>query len=75
MIVTDRRKITLIDNLRRARREKGLTQLEAAKILKVSRGTIGMIESYHSLPTFKLFFKICDLYGVKPCDMLKEETI
>lgn len=59
----------LLDNLRTARRNAGLTQKESAELAGVSISTIGAIEANRMYPRFKLFFKLCEVYQVSPAEM------
>lgn len=62
----------LINNLRVARINAGLTQKEVGKKLNSKQCTISAIESGKNYPRFDLFFAMCELYGVKPYIMIKE---
>lgn len=79
MIETDRDalkyKRLFVDNLIMARHNRGLTQIETAKALGVSKGTIGAIEARKNLPRFNLFLKMCKLYKVEPCRFLEGRII
>ena len=55
-----------VDNLIAARRNKGLTQRQVAQKLEIANSTIANIESRRSFPRFRLFLKLCILYGVEP---------
>ena len=50
--------------LKAARVNKGLTQLEAAKLLKVSKETVGNWERGKSYPNMKNIKEIEKIYGV-----------
>lgn len=56
--------------LKAARVNAGLSQKEAAKLLKVSNKTLGNWEKGLSYPTVEKSRKICQLYGV-PFDNLE----
>lgn len=79
MIETDRDalkyKRLFVDNLIMVRHNRGLTQIETAKALGVSKGTIGAIEARKNLPRFNLFLKMCKLYEVEPCRFLEGRII
>ena len=49
--------------LKAARVNAGLTQREAAKKLKISKGTIASYENYKTKPDIEMAGKIADLYG------------
>ena len=55
-----------VDNLIVARRNKGLTQRQAAAKLGIAESTIGYIESRRGFPRFSLFLRLCSLYEVDP---------
>lgn len=59
----------LLDNLRTARRNAGLTQKEAGKLSGLGHTTIGAYESYRAFPRFQQFFKLCEVYQVSPAEM------
>jgi transcriptional regulator with XRE-family HTH domain len=54
------------DLLRQYRRDKGLSQREAATEIGVSSGTLGRAEAGHGLPQPKVAKRITDFYGVRP---------
>ena len=49
---------------KRLREERGLTQLDMAKILDVSRSTMGMYEQGKREPDFEMLEKIADFFNV-----------
>lgn len=49
--------------LKAARVNAGLTQKEAAKRLKISKGTLASYEMYRTIPGIDTAKKIADLYG------------
>ena len=56
-------------SLKAARINKGLSQKEAAKRLKVSNKTLSSWENKKSLPNSKYIDPICDLYEVNYNDL------
>lgn len=56
-------------SLKAARINKGLSQKEAAKLLKVSNKTLSGWENKKSLPNSKYIDPICELYGVNYNDL------
>ncbi len=52
-------KLVLKNNLKKVRNEKGLSQVELAKIVGVSRNTISSIETGQYNPNAKLALIIC----------------
>jgi putative transcriptional regulator len=59
--------------LKFARIEKGLSQIELAKRIGVTRQTIGMIEAGDYNPTLKLCLAICRELGKTLDDLFWEE--
>lgn len=59
--------------LKFARIEKGLSQIELAKRIGVTRQTIGMIEAGDYNPTLKLCIAICRELGKTLDDLFWEE--
>lgn len=56
--------------LKRLRRQKGLSQIEVAKKLNVSSTTICLWESGERNPSQNHIKKLCKMYGVSPADIL-----
>nr|WP_298567777.1 helix-turn-helix transcriptional regulator [uncultured Mogibacterium sp.] len=56
-------------SLKAARVNAGLTQKEAAKALKISKGTILSYEKYRTKPDIDTAKKIAELYGVTVNDI------
>lgn len=56
--------------LKAARVNKGLTQLEAAKLLNVSKDTVGNWERGKSYPNMKNIKEIEKVYGVSYDDLI-----
>lgn len=50
--------------LKAARVNAGFTQKEAAKRLKISKGTLASYEMYRTIPNMDTAKKIADLYGL-----------
>ena len=61
-----------IDNIRRLRRSKNYTQTELANALGVSRGTIGLLETYNGA-SIELLCKIADFFKVSMRDLFTEQ--
>jgi transcriptional regulator with XRE-family HTH domain len=51
--------------LKAARVNAGLTQKEAAKMLKISKGTLASYELYRTIPNVDTAKKIANLYGLE----------
>jgi len=58
-------------NLRRIRIDKGITQIEIARILDVSRGFISNIENGKTNPTLTTIARIASAVGVSSDKLLK----
>lgn len=56
--------------LKAARVNAGLTQKEAAKRLKISKGTVASYEMYKTKPDVERAKKIADLYGLTVDDII-----
>lgn len=59
--------------LKNARKEKGITQEQAAELLDVSRQTISNWENNKSYPDIISVIKMSDIYSVSLDHLLKEE--
>ena len=53
----------LSERLKQLRKEKGLTQVELAKELNVSSGTVAMWETGKRKPQFDMIEKLCDYFN------------
>ncbi len=65
------------ERLFKLRRDKKLSQEEAAEKLNVTRQTISKWETDQSMPDFDKVIPLCELYGITPNELfieLKEET-
>lgn len=65
----------LCDNLRVARRNRGLTQIVAAERIGHAKATVGTWENHTGLPRIETFLKICELYGVEPADFFSKDLV
>lgn len=65
----------VITNLKKLRKEKGITQLKMAEDLQVTRQTLSAIENNKYNPSLELALKISDYFNltVNKVFMLKEE--
>lgn len=61
---------TLAAHLRGKRAEAGLSQTEAAEAVGVHITTICRYESGESSPNAYAIWKLCELYGCDPADLL-----
>lgn len=60
-------------NLKRIRLRRGLSQLNVAKSVGVSKGTISLYESDGRTPTLLVAKKIADVLGCKLDDFFSDE--
>lgn len=58
-------------NLKRIRTEKGISQVEIAKSLGVSRGFVSNLENGKTNPTLATIAKLADAIGVNSNELLK----
>ncbi len=56
--------MALGENIKKLRKEKKITQIEFAKIFKISNGAIAMWETDKRQPDHKTLLKIADFFGV-----------
>lgn len=59
------------DNIRRIRLERGLTQVELSKKLKVDRSYVSNVEQGKKNPTLTTMEKIANVLGVSTEELLK----
>ena len=60
-------------NLRYLRKRAGLTQLELAQVLGVSRSTIGMYEKGDREPDFEMLERIADYFNVNMSTLIGDQ--
>ena len=60
-------------NLKTARVAAGMTQAEAAERLGVTGPTVCLWETGKRIPKVTTFFRLCELYGVRPTDIIIHE--
>lgn len=58
------------DNLKRIRKEHGLTQLELAKAIKTSKSNMCRWEKGESYPQIIWVYEIADALGIKPQELI-----
>ena len=66
--------MTLGERLCKLRKEKGLSQEEAADKINVTRQTISKWELDQSLPDFDKIVPICKLYGITSDELFENST-
>lgn len=62
----------VLDNIKRIRQSKGLTQKEVAKKLGIATLNYGKIENEHTALTFERLLKIADIFGVNVLELVGE---
>lgn len=65
---------TLAANVRRLRKEKGLSQSEVARSLGVDQVAVSLIELKRSNPTMRLLDAIAELLGVSSAELLSKAS-
>lgn len=56
----------VIDNIKRIRKEKGITQEQLAEACNTATSYIGLMEIYKNVPKLSTIEKIADALGVEP---------
>ena len=57
-------------NIREHRRQRRFSVENLAEYLELSESYIGLLERGDRCPSLKIVFKLCDLYGISPNDLL-----
>ncbi len=65
----------LAANVRRLRKERGLTQREVGRLLGVDQAAVSLIELKRSNPTLRMLDAIADLLGVTSAELLSEAKL
>ena len=60
-------------NLKRLRREKGMSQEELADRAEINRNYVGRVERSENAATVDLLEKLAEALGAKPVDFFREE--
>ena len=63
---------TVIDNIRRIRREKGISQEKLAIFCDTSASYIGLLETYKNIPKLSTIERIAEALNVKPIVLFTE---
>lgn len=64
---------TVARNLKRLRREKGMSQEELADRADINRNYVGMIERSENAATVDMLEKLAEALGAKPIEFFHEE--
>lgn len=62
----------VINNIRRIRREKGISQIRLAAFCDTSTSYIGLMESYKNIPKISTIERIAEALNVSPEELFKE---
>jgi transcriptional regulator with XRE-family HTH domain len=62
---------TVARNIRRVRRERGLSQEELASLVNINRNYVGMIERQENSPTIDMIERIAKALQVPPAQLLE----
>ncbi len=63
-----------IENLKKYRKKRGLSQERLAELCNVSTGTIGNIECGLGKPSFDLLVTLANVLGIHPAQLLHDEA-
>ncbi len=63
-----------VDNLKKYRKKRGLSQERLAELCNVSTGTIGNIECGIGKPSFDLLVTMANVLGIHPARLLHDDT-
>ena len=64
--------ITVINNIKRIRKEKGITQEQLAEACNTATSYIGLMEIYKNIPKLSTIEKIATALGVEPQVLFKK---
>jgi len=62
---------TVANNVRRARKERGLTQEELADRVGINRNYVGMIERRENSPTIDMIERLAKALDIDPASLLQ----
>lgn len=65
---------TVIDNIRRIRKEKGISQEKLAEICGTSASYIGLRETYKNIPKLSTIERIAEALNVNPVDLFLSDS-
>ena len=65
---------TVIDNIRRIRQEKGISQLRLSIFCGTSASYIGLMETYKNIPKLSTIERIAEALNVPVLDLFRENT-
>lgn len=56
----------MINRLKKARKARGLTQVEVCKLVYIDQNSLSLFENNHRLPKLDMVEKLAKLYNVNP---------
>jgi len=65
----------VIDNIKRIRKEKGITQEKLAEACKTTTSYIGLMEIYRNVPKLATIERIAEAMGVDPLKLFEREKL
>ena len=66
---------TVIDNIKRIRKEKGITQEQLAEACNTATSYIGLMEIYKNIPKLSTIERIATALGIEPQVLFQKETL
>lgn len=66
---------TVIDNIKRIRKEKGITQEQLAEACNTATSYIGLMEIYRNVPKLSTIERIATALGVEPQVLLQKPNM
>ena len=60
--------------IKRRRKDKGITQEELARLVCVTQGAIMQYERGYKLPSLSMLYRIADALGTTPAQILEDVT-
>ena len=60
--------------IKRRRKDKGITQEELARLVCVTQGAIMQYERGYKLPSLSMLYRIADAFGTTPAQILEDVT-
>ena len=66
---------TVIDNIKRIRREKGITQEQLAEACNTATSYIGLMEIYKNIPKLSTIERIASALGIEPQILFQNDQL
>ena len=64
-----------IDNLKKIRKEKNISQMKIAELCETSTSYIGEIEIGKKFPSIEMIEKLANALNIKACELFMEDTL